>query len=154
MFTPLSVKERLRQTTGQTLVTWTIGPGATFPEEVASGQALRERYLELSLTTRSQYKARLEMQECGAPVPPIKGVPIILSEGETADEEDDAFSRWVHRTRLLGSMYALRANANVADVRLERKLRYDYAKLKARGQLLNRTRYASATTVARVLVRL
>ena len=35
-----SVEERLRQTTGQTLATWTIGPGATFPEEVASGQAL------------------------------------------------------------------------------------------------------------------
>ena len=45
-------------------------------------------------------------------------------------------------------MYALRASASVADVRLERKLRYDYAKLKAKGQLRNRTRYASATTVA------
>uniref|UniRef100_M4BEL4 Uncharacterized protein n=1 Tax=Hyaloperonospora arabidopsidis (strain Emoy2) TaxID=559515 RepID=M4BEL4_HYAAE len=45
-------------------------------------------------------------------------------------------------------MYALRASVSVADVRLERKLRYDYAKLKARGQLRNRTRYASATTVA------
>ena len=45
-------------------------------------------------------------------------------------------------------MYALRASVSVADVRLERKLRYDYAKLEARGQLCNRTRYASATTVA------
>ena len=45
-------------------------------------------------------------------------------------------------------MYALRASFSVADVRLERKLRYDYAKLKARGRLRNRTRYASATTVA------
>ena len=54
----------------------------------------------------------------------------------------------MHRTRRLSSKYALRAIANVADVRLERKLRYDYAKLKARGQLRNRTRYASATMVA------
>ena len=33
-------------------------------------------------------------------------------------------------------------------VRLQLKLRCDYAKLKARGQLRNRTRYASATPVA------
>ena len=45
-------------------------------------------------------------------------------------------------------MYALRATVSVADVRLELKLRYGYAKLNARSQLRNRTRYASATTVA------
>ena len=79
------------------------------------------------------------MQECGAPVPPIKGVPILLSAGETKDEEDNEFIRWVHRTRRLSSMYALRVSVSVADVRLRRKLRYDYTKLKARGQLRNRT---------------
>ena len=41
VFTPLSVEERLRQTTGQSLATWTIGPGAASAEEVESGQALR-----------------------------------------------------------------------------------------------------------------
>uniref|UniRef100_M4BBE9 Uncharacterized protein n=1 Tax=Hyaloperonospora arabidopsidis (strain Emoy2) TaxID=559515 RepID=M4BBE9_HYAAE len=148
VFTPPSVEERLRQTTGQSLATWTIGPVAASAEEGASSQALRERYLEPSLTTQSQYKARLELQARGAPVPPIKGVPILLFAGETKDEEDNEFIRWVHRTRRLSSMYALRASVSVADVRLERKLRYDYAKLKARGQLRNRTRYASATTVA------
>ena len=75
VFTPLSVEERLRQMAGQTLATWTIGPAANSPEEVASGQALRERYLEPSLTTQSQYKARLEIQARGAPVPPIKAYP-------------------------------------------------------------------------------
>uniref|UniRef100_M4BAE5 Uncharacterized protein n=1 Tax=Hyaloperonospora arabidopsidis (strain Emoy2) TaxID=559515 RepID=M4BAE5_HYAAE len=147
VFTPSSVEEHLRQTTGQSLATWTIGPVAASAEEGASGQALRERYLEPSLTTQSQYKARLMLQARGAPVPPIKGVPILLSAGETKEEEDNKFIRWVHRTRRLSSMYALRASVSVADVCLERKLRYDYAKLKARGQLRNRTRYDSANTV-------
>ena len=40
VFTPLSVEELLRQTSGQTLATWTIGPAAASLEEVASGQAL------------------------------------------------------------------------------------------------------------------
>ena len=107
VFTPLSVKERLRQTTGKTLATWTIGPVAGSPEEGASCQALRERYLEPSLTTQSQYKARLELQARGAPVPPIKDVHILLSTGETKDEEHNEFIRWVHRTRHLSIMYAM-----------------------------------------------
>ncbi|CAI5731701.1 unnamed protein product [Peronospora farinosa] len=41
---------------------------------------------------------------------------------------------------------ALRASADVADVRLERKMRYDYAKLKARRKLKSqRTQYTPAT---------
>ena len=54
VFIPPSVEERLRQTTGQSLATWTIGPVATSPEEVASGKAPRERYLKPYLTTQSQ----------------------------------------------------------------------------------------------------
>uniref|UniRef100_A0AAV1U0P6 Uncharacterized protein n=1 Tax=Peronospora matthiolae TaxID=2874970 RepID=A0AAV1U0P6_9STRA len=50
--------------------------------------------------------------------------------------------------RRLSSMSALRAVANVADVPLKRKLRNDYAKLRARGHLRNFTRFASADTRA------
>uniref|UniRef100_A0AAV1UMA8 Uncharacterized protein n=1 Tax=Peronospora matthiolae TaxID=2874970 RepID=A0AAV1UMA8_9STRA len=124
VFTPPSVEELLRQAAGQTLATWVIDHGPKTPEEVVSCQALRERYLEPHQTTQSQYKARLDMQARGVPVPPIKGIPILFK------------------------IFALRASASVADVRLERKLRYDYANIKARGQLRKRTRYASATKVA------
>ena len=86
VFTPPSVDESLRQKTGRSLAMWTVGPVAASLEEASSGQALRERYLEPSLTTQSQYKARLELQARGAPVPPIKGVPILLFTGKTKDE--------------------------------------------------------------------
>uniref|UniRef100_A0AAV1VPC2 Uncharacterized protein n=1 Tax=Peronospora matthiolae TaxID=2874970 RepID=A0AAV1VPC2_9STRA len=145
VFTPSSVEARLRQAAGQALATWVIGHGPKTFEEVVSCQALRERYLEPHLTTQSQYKASLDMQARGAPVPPIKGIPILLLAGETVSE---AFVHWVHYVRRLINIVALRASVHAADVRLERKLRYDYAKLKARGQLRKRTRYASATKVA------
>ena len=144
LFTPLGLEERISQTTGHSLATWAIGAEPSSSDEVASRQVLRERYLEPFVTTQSQYKLRLDAQARGAPVPPIKGIPILLFAGESPDDEDNAFVRWVHRKRHLTSMFALRASANVADVRLERKLRYDYAKLKARGQLRTRTRYAPA----------
>uniref|UniRef100_A0AAV1UP08 Uncharacterized protein n=1 Tax=Peronospora matthiolae TaxID=2874970 RepID=A0AAV1UP08_9STRA len=88
------------------------------------------------------------MQARGTPVPPIKGIPILLFAGEKVSEEDDAFVHWVQYVRRLSHIFALRASASVDDVRLERKLQYDYAKLKARGQLRKRTRYASATKLA------
>ncbi|CAI5742841.1 unnamed protein product [Hyaloperonospora brassicae] len=76
------------------------------------------------------------------------GVPILLFAGELPEEEDNEFIRWVYRKRRLSSVPTLRDSADVADVRLERKQRFDYAKLKARGQLRTRTRYAPATMVA------
>uniref|UniRef100_M4C4W3 Uncharacterized protein n=1 Tax=Hyaloperonospora arabidopsidis (strain Emoy2) TaxID=559515 RepID=M4C4W3_HYAAE len=38
VFTPLSLEERLQQTTGQSLPSWTIGPATSTPEEVESGR--------------------------------------------------------------------------------------------------------------------
>ena len=54
----------------------------------------------------------------------------------------------MYRKRDLIRTTALRASVDVSDVRLERKSRYEYAKLKARGHSRTRTRYASATPVA------
>uniref|UniRef100_A0AAV1TKI2 Uncharacterized protein n=1 Tax=Peronospora matthiolae TaxID=2874970 RepID=A0AAV1TKI2_9STRA len=75
VITPHSVDEHLSQTTGQILAAWGIGPEATSPEEETSGQALRERYMDPYVTKKGPYKARLEMQAHGAPVPPIKVYP-------------------------------------------------------------------------------
>ncbi|CAI5702380.1 unnamed protein product [Peronospora effusa] len=144
-FKPPTVEERLKEASGHSLSGWTIGPEAISPEDVATRTALRQRYLEPHITTQSQYLARLNRQMRGAPVPPMKGVPILLFAGETEGDEDTAFSRWAHYARRLSSMWALRASADVADIRLERKMRYDYAKLKARGKLKSqRTHYAPA----------
>ena len=123
VFTPPGVEERLRQVGDQSLVSWTIGPAASSPEEIANGQLFRERYLLPHLTTQSECLMRLQMQARGAPVPPIKGITILLFPGETEDEDFSAFVRWVHHVRRLSSMYSLRASADLADVRLERKLR-------------------------------
>ena len=82
VFIPPSMEERLRQTTGQTLATWTIGPVAVSSEEGASGQALRERYLEPYLTTQSQYKARLELQARGAPVHRLRAYPFSCQQAK------------------------------------------------------------------------
>ena len=38
VFTPLSLEERLRKTTGQSLASWTIGPEANTPEEIEAGR--------------------------------------------------------------------------------------------------------------------
>ena len=43
------------------------------------------------------------------------------------------------RARRLSIMMALRASVNAADVRLKSKLRFRYAKLKAKGKLQSQT---------------
>ena len=41
VFTPISLEERLRQSTGQSLESWNIGPAANTPEEIEAGKVLR-----------------------------------------------------------------------------------------------------------------
>uniref|UniRef100_A0AAV1T5P3 Uncharacterized protein n=1 Tax=Peronospora matthiolae TaxID=2874970 RepID=A0AAV1T5P3_9STRA len=73
-----------------------------------------------------------------------------MSEDGDEITEDNMFIHWVYGVRHLSSMHALRESANVADVLIKRKLRYDFAKLKTRGRLrgVSRSRYASATFAA------
>uniref|UniRef100_M4C2D5 Uncharacterized protein n=1 Tax=Hyaloperonospora arabidopsidis (strain Emoy2) TaxID=559515 RepID=M4C2D5_HYAAE len=99
--------------------------------------------------TPSQYMARILDQGHGAPVPRIRVIPVLLDVGELASEVDNAFICWVHKPRRLGSINSLRPSADKADVRLERKLRYDFAKLRAKGQMraMFRTRYAAAVPI-------
>ena len=127
--------------------TWTIGPSASTAEEVAERDALRARYLTPHVTTVREYQDRLNSYARRQSVPALKGVPIFLHPGEDIDEDDRMFIRWAHRARRLSSMDALRASAAVVNVRLERKLRFDFAKLKASGQLkrLYPNRYAEPT---------
>ena len=90
-------------------------------------------------------RSRLERQAWDAPVIAIHGIPILLAPGEDEGEDNIEFIRWVHRARRLSSMMALRASENAVDIRLERKLRFEYAKLKAKGRLRSQTvRYAPA----------
>ena len=56
-------------------------------------------------------------------------MPILLFAGELPEEKENQPVRWVYRTRHLSCVLSLRESASVADVRLERKLRYEYAKL-------------------------
>ena len=72
--------------------------------------------------------------------------PVVLYPDESEAEDDSTFTRWAHRARRLPSMIALRCSASKADVRLERKLRYEFAKLRAKDQLrsLYRNHYAKS----------
>ena len=123
MFSTPDVEQCLRQTEGRSLATWAIALKATSPEDIPFRKILHERYIEPFLTTQGQYLAHLESLSRGVSARPIQGVPILLFAGELPDEEDNQFIRWVYRKRHLSSVSALRASADVADVRLERKLR-------------------------------
>ena len=134
-FTPLSADERLKEIAGRTLALWTSGPKAKTKEEVAAREALNERYLTPKIMTRGQYLTRLRDQARGASVTSMREIPIILLPEETRSENEISFAKWVHRARRLRNIWSIRESTDVADVRLERKLRFDFAKLKAKGQL-------------------
>ena len=79
--------------------------------------------------------ARLRDQARGASVTSMREIPIVLFPSETLRENEHAFEKWVHQVQHLHNIDRLRAAKDPGDARLERKLRFDFAKLKAKGQL-------------------
>uniref|UniRef100_A0AAV1URX7 Uncharacterized protein n=1 Tax=Peronospora matthiolae TaxID=2874970 RepID=A0AAV1URX7_9STRA len=61
-FTPPSVEELILQGSRHNFATWAIGPEAKTPTEIERRKALRERYLEPTVITLSQYRERLQKQ--------------------------------------------------------------------------------------------
>ena len=135
IYKPPSVEERIKQNVGQSMVMWIIGPGDKAADEIATRKGLRGKKLETFVMTYFQYKARQVQQSSRNPVGLINGVPVLLSEEEVNFNGDNIYVGWLHKVTRLSSMVALRASASEADVRLERKLHYEFAKFEAKGQL-------------------
>ncbi|GMF39392.1 unnamed protein product [Phytophthora fragariaefolia] len=134
-FQPRDPAETARQAASQLLNTYVIGPAARTPEELAPRTALRERFLTPQVTPFSEYRERLRGQGQRGSVPPIWTYPVVLQPGEDSTEYDSRFELWVEQSRRLSSMEALRASFSEVDARLERRLRFDYAMLRAKRRL-------------------
>ena len=126
--TPRAWMSVLRQTVGQSLVSWTIVPEAKTAYEIPKREALRAKYLEPLVTTQILYKARLVQPLRGIPMPLIKGVSILLTEGDFDFDEDNTFVCWGHKPRRLSSMINLTARVSFADVSLEHKFARSFRK--------------------------
>ncbi|ETP48308.1 hypothetical protein F442_05924, partial [Phytophthora nicotianae P10297] len=112
----------------QLLDTYTCGPSAITTDEVVQRQTLRERYLTPQVTTTAEDRERLRQQLKGEPVPSMQTVPVVLAEGETTGAYEAQFQNWMGLARRLRSDDALRASFSETDIRLERRLRFDFAK--------------------------
>ena len=81
------------------------------------------------------YRKRLKGQARGGSVPSMKTIPVVLAPGEYAYEDDMLFRSWVHKTRRLRNLDNLQESFLEKDVRVERRLRFGFAKQKASGKL-------------------
>ena len=109
----------------------------------------RERYLTPEATMISEYHIKLKEQARVASVPTQRTVPVLLYPGESEDEDDSTFTRWAHGHVACPARMPLELVSSKADVRLERKLCYELAKLKAKALLrsLYRNQYAKPVAV-------
>ncbi|GMF15654.1 unnamed protein product [Phytophthora fragariaefolia] len=135
-FQPRDPAETARHAASQLLNTYVIGPAARIPEELTQRAALHERFLTPQVTSLSEYRERLRVQGQRCSVPPMRTYPVALQPGGDSTEYDSRFELWVEKSRRLSSMEALRASFSDVDACLERRLRFDYAKLRAKRRLL------------------
>ncbi|KAG2890239.1 hypothetical protein PC117_g24511 [Phytophthora cactorum] len=117
------------------LDTYVCEPSAATADQQVRRHTLRERFLTQQVTTPQEYRERLQQQLHGQPVPAMRTVPVIIRPGEATTAYEAQFQNWVERARRLPSYEALRASFSETDIRLERRLRLDFAKLKAWRQL-------------------
>ena len=115
------------------MTTCPTGREATTSDGIVERDALRERYLTPEPTTKYEYQIKVTEQARGASVPTQRTIPVVLYPGKSEADDDSTFNRRAHRARQFPSMSAFRSSASKTDDRLERKLRYDFAKLKAKG---------------------
>ncbi|KAG4039893.1 hypothetical protein PC123_g24559 [Phytophthora cactorum] len=134
-FQPLDPAETARRAAQQLLDTYVCGPSAATADQQVRRHTLRERFLTQQLTTPQEYREPLQQQLHGQPVPAMRTVPVVVRPGEATTAYEAQFLNWVERARRLPSYEALRASFSETDIRLERRLRLDIAKLKARRQL-------------------
>ncbi|KAG2904630.1 hypothetical protein PC115_g14906 [Phytophthora cactorum] len=133
-FQPLDPAETARRAALQLLYTYVCGSSAATVDQQVRRHTLRERFLTQQVTTPQEYWERLQ-QLHGQPVPAMRTVPVVVRPRESTTAYEAQFLNWVERARRLPSYEALRASFSETDIRLERRLRLDIAKLKARRQL-------------------
>ncbi|EGZ29092.1 hypothetical protein PHYSODRAFT_468991 [Phytophthora sojae] len=134
-FRPRDPAEACRRAFQQSLALHAIGPAARTPEELALRTSLRERLLTPQSTTVAEYRERLRLQAQQNFVPAMRTYPVVLSPGDESIEYEAQFESWAEHNRKLSSMDALRASFSDVDVRIERKLRFDFAKVRAKRSL-------------------
>ncbi|EGZ11655.1 hypothetical protein PHYSODRAFT_250777 [Phytophthora sojae] len=134
-FRPRDTAEARRQAFQPSLALQAIGPAARTPEELALRTSLRERLITPQSMTVVEYRERLRLQAQQKSLHAMRPYPVVLSPGEDSIEYEARFESWAEPSRKLSSMDALRASFSEVDVRIERKLRFDFAKVRAKRSL-------------------
>ncbi|KAG2931276.1 hypothetical protein PC117_g13523 [Phytophthora cactorum] len=134
-FQPLDPAETARRAALEILDSYVCGPSAATADQQVRRYTLRERFLTQKVITPREYRERLRQQLHGQPVPAMGTIPVVIRPGKATTAYEAQFQNWVERARWLPSYEALRASFSETDIHLERRLRLDFAKLKARCQL-------------------